>query len=569
MTDIFDSMGTTTTTEQQIDDQLAAPIGGYDATQPVGPMADASSMGFTGLDEGPSSTAMIQLRSTVRPYSSGAFPSWTEQHYTMQGLQGLLGQMTEAEVLQLKQRMWYAGLYDEDGSNASIYGGGMPTDGTVTGSDMAAWTTLLTTAASTGSSVEDTLETSMNQRRGVHADAAVDAYDLPGAAAFFQKAANSELGRELTEAEIEELMLAYTGPQEAGPEKSPEELAALNRGEYGVFTDTQGNPIEAPSRLTGGGPDSTAIQFGKSVATSFGLAVVEDFPVGGNKPAMDEFAEGRGVRVAGTEENLTRLHDWANEQLGEGKLFGQVQMRYDDPRNPDKATSVAIVVNQGAPRPNMSVTDAYDNPASMFLDAVRRPGPAAQAYGSWEGEGSHRRGAYGMSDQIWDHYTSQLGIETADTSKSNQDRVATAYAQDLYKRYGNWEDVALAFRKNETEANKRNEHRRYGTGSVDDWDTSEDDWARQAVEDMGNRSFNRQYGGPMGGMSSWDQTYGQGAIPYADYSDSVRSNDPRWQEQRLYNAWKKVKGSETSGTRLAMLLMDIAGNKQISSGDYS
>lgn len=78
-----------------------------------------------------------------------------------------------------------------------------------------------------------------------------------------------------------------------------------------------------------------------------------------------------------------------------------------------------------------------------FLTALRSAESGGQ-YANIAEDG--RRGAYGITPDNWQRWTSQLGLTGAPwQDKDAQDMVARKKATELYDRYGDWKLVALAW----------------------------------------------------------------------------------------------------------------------------
>jgi len=209
----------------------------------------------------------------------------------------------------------------------------------------------------------------------------------------------------------------------------------------------------------------------------------------GATPEFEEaFREGRAVKITGNRQRMIKLHEWAQTQNVDKGVFENVRFTYED--NSNEPTGLLLSMNEGAKIPPMAASNfSYGQRGTdmdKFLDSVKRPGDV-RAY-SWEGDGPNRRGAYGMSDQIWEHYSNQLNIDSGDTSITSQDRVARAYVADLWSRYGSWKEVAIALRVNEDTANRRRAERERQSGSYVDvvTDPLELNWAEQAIAKMGS-----------------------------------------------------------------------------------
>jgi len=291
-------------------------------------------------------------------------------------------------------------------------------------------------------------------------------YDLQGITLALQDFASTTLDRQFTEEELQKLLQkTFAFDQEPGEvSSSTASWAARN---------TAADPLTKRQIVIGGGPDSSAINFGRGLASTYNLVVDTAFTTtpkmfGATQEFEEAFQEGRAVKIVGDRQRMIMLHEWANTQKTDNGVFENVRFVYET--NSNEPTGLLLSMREGKQIPPMAMTGfSFGQTGSemdKFLDSVKRPGEV-YAY-SWEGDGPNRRGAYGMSDQIWEFYTNQIGIDSGDTSITAQDRVARAYVSDLWSRYGSWTEVALALRVNEDTANRRAAERQaQGAGYVD------------------------------------------------------------------------------------------------------
>jgi hypothetical protein len=310
-------------------------------------------------------------------------------------------------------------------------------------------------------------------------------YDLQGLTLALQEFAATNLDRQFTEEELQGLLQkTFAFDQEPG-EKSASTASWAAR-------NTTADPLTKQQIVIGGGPDSSAINFGRGLASTYNLVVDTAFTTtpkmfGATQEFEEAFQEGRAVKIVGDRQRMIMLHEWANTQKTDNGVFENVRFVYET--NSNEPTGLLLSMREGKQIPPMAMTGfSFGQTGSemdKFLDSVKRPGEV-YAY-SWEGDGPNRRGAYGMSDQIWEFYTNQIGLDSGDTSITAQNRVARAYVTDLWSRYGSWTEVALALRVNEDTANRRAAERQaQGAGYVDVvTDPSDLSWANAAVAKMG------------------------------------------------------------------------------------
>lgn len=325
----------------------------------------------------------------------------------------------------------------------------------------------------------------LSSKAGQTREDIVSQYDLGGLSLKLQKWAEDNLGRQFKDQEVQKILsdtLAF--------DQDPGEISSTNQW---AASNTQTDPLSRKQLVTGGGPDSSAINFGRGLAATYNLVVDASLSmnpkmIGATSEFEDAFREGRAIKITGDRQRMIKLHEWANTQKRDDGIFENVRFTYEN--NSNEPTGLLLSMNEGAKVPPMATADfsfgQRGSDLDKFLDSIKRPGDVT-AY-SWEGEGPNRRGAYGMSDQIWEHYSNQLNIDSGDTSITAQDRVARAYISDLWSRYGSWKEVALALRVNEDTANRRRSEREsQGDGYVDVvTDPSELSWAEQAITKMGS-----------------------------------------------------------------------------------
>jgi hypothetical protein len=392
------------------------------------------------------------------------------------------------DIMRLKQRLWAAGFWAGGGTagETAIKEDGPPNNPSVDDpAFVSAWSKLIDTTVKANEnisdpsqikSLDDILVDSINRNKQFILDSTRSQYNYGSAIATLNSEAQSRLGRDWTKDELDTI-LAATASDKAGME-------------------WDANSKNSNMVIHGGGPDSTALGFGREIAKLFGLTITQDYTPSKSNAPDPLFSQGLGMTVTGTPEQMLQLHEWARTQQGNSGVFKDVHANYEhDKNNPN---SITLTFNDGAVRPIINSTGiaiANGNKAddlTNFLEALKRPG-GWTAY-SW-GNNASARGAYGLSDEIWNVYSQRLGIKSNDVTPLAQDRVARAYVQDLYSGSGpnhnlrNWADVALAIRGNEDLARNRNEARAAaGLGKFNDTTTPYDLSleANQIVTKMGD-----------------------------------------------------------------------------------
>ena len=412
--------------------------------------------------------------------------------------------MSYQEKLAFKRKMWSAGFYgtedpgavgaDENNNptfgydfGASLKGNWDATDEKALDELITSYGTENTNVGRTGAAIDlDTVFTDKLLEQSVQTRAdLINNYDLPGLTVSLQDWASKNIGRRLRDEEAQDLLQqTFSFDETASGGGSTTEWSAQN---------TIADPLTKQQIVSGGGPDSSAINFGRGLASTYNLVVDTGFTttpkmVGATSEFEEAFQEGRAVKITGDRQRMIMLHEWANTQKREDGIFENVRFVYEN--NSNEPSGLLLSMRDAAQIPPMGLTGfSFGQTGSemdKFLDSVKRPGEV-YAY-SWEGDGPNRRGAYGLSDQIWEFYSNQLGLDSGDTSITAQNRVARAYVTDLWSRYGSWTEVALALRVNEDTANRRAAERQaQGAGYVDVvTDPSDLSWANAAVAKMGD-----------------------------------------------------------------------------------
>jgi hypothetical protein len=442
----------------------------------------------TNAPSAPAATTITLHRGNAET-KSGAFNSNVPETTNVGDAKKLIssGVFHYEDIMRLKQRLWAAGFWAGGGTagETAIQNGGPPNNPSVDDPEfISAWSKLIDTTVAANENVsdpsqiqslDDILVGSINRNKQFILESTRNAYDYSGAVTSLNTMAQSRLGRDWTKEELDTI-LAATASDKAG-------------------VDWNQNSGNSNMVIHGGGPDSTALGFGREVAKLFGLTVLQDYTPEKSKAPDAAFFHGLGMTLTGSPEQMLQMHEWARSQQNESGVFANVHANYEN--GSGNPSSITVTFNDGAVRPMLNQTGfatANSNKAddlSNFMEALKRPG-GWTAY-SW-GDNAAARGAYGLSDEIWNVYSQRLGIDSSDVSPISQDRVARAYVQDLYSGSGpnhnlrNWSDVALAIRGNEDLARQRNEARAAADlGTFVDTTTPEDliSHANEVVSKMG------------------------------------------------------------------------------------
>ena len=432
----------------------------------------------------------LQLWSAYDISGSTLFPNYFAQEMTRDQLSQSIKGMRADERVKLKRQLWTAGFYNTQNNteNTNRLASVDPTTGTVSGLEpdtSPTWTaadnfalnaalTLYDKDSENRSSPISFSAFVANEQKKTAANTSADIaslFDTGSLSETLQGWFMDVAGRRLTDDEVNQLLNSTFSTDMAN-----------------------GNKSTSMQYVFGGGPTSSALNVANSLADMYQLTVTSGFTddpktVGGvTEEFYDAFKDGRAVKISGENAKLLRFHEWARSQQGE--LFENVRAVYEN--GGSTPTGVIVSLRDGAAIPDFAGANFSnaDVPSQLqrFMSAIRKPGGAWEAYGDW-GNQANRRGAYGLSDQIWAFYTDQLGIDQADHTPNAQDRVAAAYVRDLAAKYkNNWEDMAYAIRLSEEEADTRIADRMaQGAGYVDNL-TDDKVWAKQAVNNMGNWS---------------------------------------------------------------------------------
>lgn len=411
--------------------------------------------------------------------------------------------MSYQERLAFKRKLWAAGFYGDTAAPGAMpetdksgydFGADLKGDwNNNNGADQNALQALFNRYTETNKTVGRTgqaldLDTIFSEKlleqSGTTRENLISEYDLQGLTLALQTWAGETLDRQFTEEELQNLLQKTFAFDQAPGEVSSSTASWASR-------NTTADPLTKQQIVIGGGPDSSAINFGRGLAATYNLIVDTAFTTtpkmfGATLEFEDAFQEGRAVKIVGDRQRMIKLHEWANTQKTENGVFENVRFVYET--NSNEPTGLLLSMREGKQIPPMAMTGfsfgQTGSEVDKFLDSVKRPGEV-YAY-SWEGDGPNRRGAYGVSDQIWEFYSNQLGLDSGDTSITAQDRVARAYVSDLWQRYGSWTEVALALRVNEDTANRRAAERQaQGAGYVDIVTNPSDlNWANEAIAKM-------------------------------------------------------------------------------------
>lgn len=400
--------------------------------------------------------ATIEIRNRYQPTQSGAFPSWFPAQLKRRDAISLLERMSSVEIIYLKQRLWAAGFLtggtalqgaSESGAVTSIPGTESPPTSPVMDAATKDAFLLFFDEAATSKGVNggpDTLDSYMNRsisaRSAERELAFAQTYNYADALEGIQQWAYSKLGRYFTDEETQELLrktananTSYDNPL---------------RTQYGGYGNAQGDAAVAALPLRGGSPDSTAQSFLNQLARVYGLQPVS------NTGEDAAFRDYRGLTMTGSADQIMALSKYVGDsQLGPNTIWERNDIQAIDPNNPDAGYRLVLAVKDNVEAPqiagiDLSATQSFGDDVSKFLSA------ANNGNYQWNQQQGNSFGAYGLSQQIWDYYTTSVfkNIDPNDHSKEAQDAVARAYANDLYSghhNWQNWEDVAYAFLLNE------------------------------------------------------------------------------------------------------------------------
>lgn len=408
-----------------------------------------------------SDNVMVQTFSPYYPSVSGAFPSWFPQQFARNQVGMLLRSLSAPDIVRLKQRLFAAryltgGVEGEE--TLSGYYAAPPMDPTIDAATELAFLNLFDDAATQsraggGSQTLDSwLNTRIQAEAGKFQRATAEKYDLSGQVEPLQAWAEKNLGRRFRDEEVQELFRITSSPR-----------SSAEQPYQGGFGSAEGDVAAGGVTLRGGGQGSTALSFLNQLTRVYGLQ-----PVTSSYPGDSVFDDGRAMEVTGDPARLQMLQQWASTSLGENGVFEKAEIVSVNPDDPNDSRLILAVRDGATPPPVNGIDYAYQSfgdDVSRFLGAVRRPG-GEEAY-VWDNSQLNQHGAYGLSTQIWDYYTTQVfkNMDPNDHSREAQDAVARAYANDLYSgkhNWQNWEDVAYAFTVNEDVARQNRGSRSSG-----------------------------------------------------------------------------------------------------------
>ena len=522
---------------------------------------------FTDIGTADTNDTRIQTYDRYALSSSGAFPDFFPQVVNRNNIQAELMKFTPDQIIRLKQRLWAAGYIqyrDEYGKEVPQIA--PPTSPQIDTPFLTALNNLTHDAAtqvdSNGSAM--TMDALINQgiqnRSSVIRSSVMEEFDLTSQAESLQKWALNTIGRNLRDDEVQNLFNIV-----GASDTSAQSQARSSTNPFGSAANDVAYESEP---LTGGGADSKAINYLKNLANVYGTTVLSDFDGSSNSGVPAGLREGRGVVVGGSVENLTRLKQWADSQKVNATadspypaLFETVQLKYENGTDKDP-TGLYLAVNDLARAPIMSgvatTYQSFGDQTARFLEAIKRPG-GDRAY-NWEGDGV-RRGAYGLSDEIWNYYTTMVfkNIPTNDHSAAAQDAVARAYAQDLFsgdQNFQNWRTVAIAFIRNEDAARndrdgRRNEGDAYRNPFLDDAQLNR---VAEVVKNMA--SVAPSIGGKAG-KDPYTMLYGEGGLGVPTVSDPYAGrprNDSMYNDKLMRAARSEYLGEATAASSFNKIL---------------
>jgi hypothetical protein len=533
-------------------------------------------------DPFPDTTTVDTNNSRVQTYdryassNSGAFPDFFPQVVSRKDVAAQLNKFTPEQVVRLKQRLWAAGYLtrwdpDKDGVLQKNLLTAPPVDATIDDATRIAFDNLTHDAATRQDengnpyTLDSLLNAGIQARSSLAREAVMSEYDLSAQAESIQTWAESNIGRNLSDGEVQSLFNIVGA--------SDTSFNNLTRSSTNPFGSAANDLAYESEPLTGGGPDSKAINYLKNLSNVYGTTVIADFTSSQNAGIPAGLREGRGVIVGGNIDSLTRLKEWADSQkdnpntvAGGNPLFETVELKYENGTDKDP-TGLYLAVNDLAEAPVMSGVSvnyqSFTDQTARFLNAIKRPG-GDKAY-NWEGNGV-QRGAYGLSDEIWNHYTTNVfkNIRSDDHSKAAQDAVARAYAQDLFsgdQNFQNWHTVALAFVRNEDAARAERDGRRNEGDTYRNPFLSDEE--RKRVQDIiSTMSESSALPTGMSGKDPYTMMYGESGLGVPTVSDPYagRPRDKNHYNDKLMRAARQEfageKAAAGSFSKLIKILQD-------------
>jgi hypothetical protein len=492
----------------------------------------------------------LQLWSNYDISGSTLFPNYFPQETTREQLNQFVNGMRADEKIRLKRQLWSAGFYSATRNRLLTVD---QTTRTATGleSDSSPqWTDKDNDALNKALTLYD--EDSGTRSSPISFSAFV-ANEQKKTAANTQVDIASTFGTGNLSETLQTWFMEI-----AGRRLEDEEVNQLLNATFNTDMP-EGNISTRMQYALGGGPTSSSLNIANSLADMYQLTVTAGFTdnpetVGGaSEEFYDAFKDGRAVKISGEDAKLLRFHEWARTQ--QGPLFENVRAVYEN--GGSNPTGVIISFKDGAAIPDFAGANFSnaDTPSQVqrFMSAIRQPG-SWEAYADW-GTQPNRRGAYGLSDQIWAFYTEQLGVDQADRTPNAQDRVAAAYIRDLAMKYhNNWEDMAYAIRLSEEEADTRIADRiSQGAGYVDNL-TMDKMWAKQAVDKMGNW---RALYDPSNLKNTYEAKFGGGLAGDINPFAGMPKTEDEAMAKLKNNMWK-LKGYEIANTEfMSKLIKDM------------
>ena len=415
----------------------------------------------------------------------GVFPD-TTQPKSSQEMASELYRMQPGQLQRLQQTMWLAGLYGDD----SILNREMPVWGRPDARTVAAYDELLGeafqfSAAGNPKALEELLDERLRDAQrpgGIHeraagigvggawelddevvrvADVSYTTTDPATLRESLRVASRERMGRELNDDELgmitdvvlaeERSVLNSQASNELSNARSDAMTAAqlemasrrqALQGEYDSYlaslgmagTSGGGETSYLSPEILSGGPNSNTLAWLKSLEGEYG----EVFMDKGYDPFDPRYAEGRSAVFSGTPEKIAKMRD-------DFKLMGQgvaapVQQVVAIGNN-----RLYVKMNEGARRPPLGTAAQTATPmvgAQRFIQAVMRPGIEGT---NWTGAGN-RRGSYQIREEAYNRTgRTVFGDGEIPKDPSTQQRIATAEAERLHAKYGNWDEVARAW----------------------------------------------------------------------------------------------------------------------------
>lgn len=316
--------------------------------------------------------------------------------------------------------------------------------------------------------------------------------------------------------------------------------------------------LQGGQLLSGGGKDSTALQYGNQLARAWGLQPIQGYVPAGANPPSPEYSQGRGLRVTGPDNYLLGFYSWAETQIGKDKLFASITPQYGT----DKKTpvSVSLVFNDGVVAPSFgSQSPIYtqDTEIQRFIDSVRRPGEWL-AY-NWDGDGPANRGAYSINENIYKKFANDLGIAADDYSIAAQDAVARSYSQWLFDKYHSWDLVAVALKYGEPYAIDLQ-----NSGGVS---ASNDDTVKQWTKSVTDRmsQWKPRWFSP---TTSQPDVSSQGLPAFQSERYSNIINSPAQLKTNLEQEFRKQKKSEIFANDIADAIIWMVKNNSLQQKEF-